>query len=413
MSRPRPDLATLGVVGTLHLVANIGYTFFVLTLSTILLGHGAPLSTAALLQVFGAVYGLRFLAAAVVDRVRCSGRGHYRGWLIRTQLLLVAAIVAVAPLDPVRQLPLVLAVTGLVLVVSAVHDSALAGLTVVRTAPLDRGLVNGVQVASASLSMLVGSSGALLLYARAGWTVTVLVLATVFVLPLAVLARMAEPQNRAPARVPSPVLGYFRHRRNRWWALVMLPLFGSGIWLAYAPQHAILLAAGWSLDGIAVATATATAAQTLAAVLVGAVVVRYGLAATCLGLATAAVPAVLAALPAALGRAGPPLAVLALVGITVVYGGVVTCVAAVSMQWARAETAATDYTIPLSVEMLCVGLVQSAGLALAGLHLAVPVLAAAGLAVVGLAVAPRWIRENLPASPRAVGDPVPAARVGP
>ncbi|WP_431914853.1 hypothetical protein [Nonomuraea jabiensis] len=105
----------------------------------------------------------RFLIGPVVDRY-----GDYRGRLIGTQPALFALVV----LDPVADLPAVLAVMAAVLVVSAFHDTAVNGLPVRLLAPDERGTANGIQTAAACLSILVGSGGALLPYTWAGWAVT-------------------------------------------------------------------------------------------------------------------------------------------------------------------------------------------------------------------------------------------------
>ncbi|TDC44718.1 hypothetical protein E1281_32900 [Actinomadura sp. KC345] len=61
-------------------------------------------------------------------------------------------------------------------------------------------------MASASASLLIGFSGALLLYSHAGWTVTLLALAAVYLIPLAVLTRIPEPPepDGPDAAAPGP-----------------------------------------------------------------------------------------------------------------------------------------------------------------------------------------------------------------
>jgi hypothetical protein len=151
----------LAVVGSLFLVADIGYSFLFAALATILLQRGVALETVGLINLLGTVYFARFLVGPLVDRFGSARLGHYRGWLISTQVVLVLAFCALSSLDPVGDLPAVLAVVAVVLVVSAVHDTALGGLSVRLLPPVERGTGNGVQAAAATASIFIGG-GALL-----------------------------------------------------------------------------------------------------------------------------------------------------------------------------------------------------------------------------------------------------------
>ncbi|MBB5781605.1 hypothetical protein [Nonomuraea jabiensis] len=188
----------------------------------------------------------RFLIGPVVDH----RYGDYRGRLIGTQ----PALFALAALDPVADLPAVLAVMAAVLVVSAFHDTAVNGLPVRLLAPDERGTANGIQTAAACLSILVGSGGALLLYTWPGWAVTPAAVAAVFCVPLAVPARFTEPGPWPAGDAVPPwrsLTGVFRSRRSAAWTLLVVPLSALGLYLATAVQSAMLPAAGWGTERIA------------------------------------------------------------------------------------------------------------------------------------------------------------------
>ncbi|MEU3602824.1 MFS transporter [Streptomyces sp. NPDC006798] len=268
------------------------------------------MGTVALVNLLGLVYAARFLAAPLVDRVRPSRAGRYRGVLISTQLALVAILLALAPLDPVADLPRVLVLTVLLMLVSMVHDTALAGFTVRLVPPGSYGTANGVQTAAASLSMLIGSGGALLLYARAGWTAALVCLALVYAVPLAVLSRVAEPAVRPAAPDTSAraagfgaLLDYLRRPRTRWWALAVIPAFAAGGWLVSGPQSAMLLDAGWQADRIALVQSVGYGVQTVAALVMGAALTRFGVRRCAPVLAVAGIVGTAALLPLALGHA--------------------------------------------------------------------------------------------------------------
>ncbi|WP_211302822.1 MFS transporter [Allonocardiopsis opalescens] len=387
------------VVGALYLVANIGYSFFFLTLGTILLGRGVPIGTVALVNLLGGIYFGRFLVAPAVDRFGSARFGHYRGWLVPTQLALVLALVALSAVDPVRRLPVLLVLIALVLVLSVLHDTALNGLAVLLLPPADRGVANGLQIAAASASMLIGSGGALLLYAHAGWSATLLALAAVFTLPPAVLARLTEPPRRPAEGGGAPwreLAAFFRRPRLAAWTLLVIPLYGIGEWAASAPQSAMLLAADWPMERIALVQSTAIAVQIAAALAAGAAITRYGRWRPALAIGLLGAAAVAGLLPLAAGNGAIVPTAVALVALSAAYGAKLTWISTVSMDLARRSSAATDYTVPMSVEGVCVTAVTSAALALAG-AVGFPwiVAAAVALALLGAAVAPAWARRHV------------------
>ncbi|WP_020673544.1 MFS transporter [Amycolatopsis nigrescens] len=401
----KPRRALLLVIGSLYLVSSVGFSFFFLTLGTILLGRGVPLGTVALLNLFGMIYFGRFLLGPVVDRFGSARFGHYRGWLILTQLALVLTLVGLAGVDPVADLPVLMVLVALVLALSVFHDLALNGLAVRLLRSSERGVANGIQVASGSASMLIGSGGALLVYAHAGWAATVLALAAVFVLPLAVLARLTEPAAARPEHRPAPwreLAGYFRRPRMAVWALLVIPVFSIGEWLATAPQSAMLLAADWPMDRIALVQLLAAAVQMVAALGTGAAITRYGRWRPALGIGALGVLTVAALFPLAAGSGQAVPTALVLVGVSIVYGAKLTVVSTVSMDLARESSAATDFTVPMSIEGICVTAVSSAGLGLAGAAgFSWLIGAAVALSFLGAVVGPLWIRRHgtLPAVP--------------
>ncbi|RZQ60112.1 MFS transporter [Amycolatopsis suaedae] len=384
MTRPQ----RMALVGALYLVSNIGYSFLFMTLGTILLGRGVPLGTVAAINLLGMVYFGRFLMAPVVDRT-----GHYRRWLIGTQLALVATLVTIAWLDPADDLAALLGLLVVVLVLSLFHDAAMNGLVVRILPESDHGSANGMQVASAAASILIGSSGALLLYSNAGWTVTLLALAAVYAVPLLVLRTVTEPAATGTvAEAPWRTLaGYFASTRRTLWALVIIPLFGAGAWLGTAGQPAMLLGAGWPMDRIAVVQSVGTTAQLLTALVAGAVLSRVGSSrfAAVAGASCAVATAGLLPLAAGDGSFWPTAA--AMVTMSAAYGAQLTWIATVSMGQARRSAAATDYTVPMSIEAVYVTVINSAGLwfaATAGFTWLLVV--ALGIAAAGAVVAPLW-----------------------
>ncbi|MDA3645322.1 MFS transporter [Saccharopolyspora indica] len=386
----------LAVVGALYLVSYIGYSFFYLALGAILLGRGVPLSTVALVNLLGVIYFGRVLIGPVIDRFCWPRLGHYRSWLILTQLALIAALVCLAPLDPVTDLSATLAIMAAVLVLSAFHDTAINGLAVRLLLPTDHGVANGIQIAASSGSILIGSGGALLLYAHTGWAMTTLALAAVFVIPLAVLAVLTEPPAEQPTHRAASwlaLVSFFQRPRMAMWALVVIPVFALSDWLVSSSQSAMLLAARWSLDEIALLQSAAITVQIAAAVGTGIAIHRFGKQRTVLVIGGLGIVAVTAMLPLAGGNGSLLPTVTAVVLLSIVFGAKMTWFATVSMSQARKSSGATDYTVPMSVEGIGVTVASSAGLGLAhAVGFGWLVGGAVVIAAAGTVIAATWAR---------------------
>jgi hypothetical protein len=395
MSRRRRFAA----IAALYLVADIGYSFLFGALNTILLQGGVRLDQLALINLLGLLYFGRFLVGPIVDRFRFARLGHYRGWLIVTQLVLVMVWLALVPLDPVRSLPAVLALTALALAVSAFHDTAMNGLAVRLLPPRDRGVGNGIQSGMASVSIVLGSGGALLLYSHAGWSVTIGVLAALFLVPFAVMMFVVEPVAERPVRNGTPfaeLVTLFRQRRIRTWTVFVVPMFALGLYVATAVQAPMMLAAHWSLDRIALVQGTLSGLVGLAAGFgAGTLVTRLGRRRSVIVTGAFSSFALVLSLPLSLGGSTVVLDAAAVLMVSVAYAGMAVCVYTVAMDLVRPASAATDFTLQISVLGVLRLAMSSAGLAVAGVvgfpHLiGASVLLAAG----GAWITARWLRDH-------------------
>jgi PAT family beta-lactamase induction signal transducer AmpG len=158
------------------------------------------LRTIGLFTLVGLPYTLKFLWAPIMDRFVPPWLGRRRGWMIVTQLALVAAIAAMALVDP-RQTPLLLA--GLVLVVAMTSASQDIVFDAYRTdvlKPPERGFGAAVSVTGYRIAMLVSGAGALILSTYLGWSETyVLIAALMFI---GVGATLLSPEPASPANIP-------------------------------------------------------------------------------------------------------------------------------------------------------------------------------------------------------------------
>jgi MFS transporter, PAT family, beta-lactamase induction signal transducer AmpG len=137
-----------------------------LTTSTLMLWMtdvGVDLTTVGLYALAGLPYTLKFLWAPFVDAWRVpvlSGLlGRRRGWLILTQLLLIAAIVMLGGLDPLQSPLLIAAAAVFVATISATQDIVIDAFRVESLGTDQQAAGVGGYVMAYRLALLVSSAG--------------------------------------------------------------------------------------------------------------------------------------------------------------------------------------------------------------------------------------------------------------
>jgi MFS family permease len=349
----------------------IPLAFFLYGLTAVLRKRGVSLEQIALIQLLGLAWVAKFAWAPLVDRYGWRRLGHYRGWLLVLQTLLVVAVLALVPLDAVQDLPLVVALVGAIALLSATLDIAVDATAVVLLTPAERGVGNGIQKAGGYFGLLVGGGGVLVVYDRLGWAGALVVLAALTALPVPLLLRHRE-REAAPAVarlvVSFQALGsFFRQPGAARWAFVVLPLYYLGIVTAYPLVTPMLVDAGWPLDRIgAVSLLGGGMVAMLAALASGVFLTALGRRRALVVFGVVQVAALAALFPLARGAASS-LSVLAAVGLlNVAYAAAGTAIYTINMDWSRARSAGTDYTVQDSFVHLWSQAAAAAGLGLAG-----------------------------------------------
>src|SRR5688572_12242790 len=97
--------ARYGLLAALYGSQFIPLAFFLFGLPAILRAQGTPLEQLGLLQLIALVWVVKFAWAPLVDRFGSRRLGHYRGWLLTTQTLIVLGVLALSPLRVAEDLP--------------------------------------------------------------------------------------------------------------------------------------------------------------------------------------------------------------------------------------------------------------------------------------------------------------------
>jgi predicted MFS family arabinose efflux permease len=388
------------LVAALYGSQFIPLAFFLYGLSAVLRERGVPLGRIGLIQLVALVWVVKFAWAPLVDRWGSRRFGHYRPWLIATQTLMVLALLALSQLDVVRNLPLVVLLMVGLAVASATQDIATDATAVRLLEPSERGVGNGIQKAGGFFGLMVGGGGGLLAYDRWGWAPAMVLLAALTAAPLPLLLAYRERRMTAASqrhRVSMRTLAGFFHQPGAVrWAFAVLPVYLAGIAVAYPLVTPMLVDYGWPLDTIgSVWIVGGGGVAMVAALIAGGLLSAIRRRSALVGLALAQVAAIATLLLTARSTGGALVGLAAVVLLSGASAAVGTAVYTINMDWSRADSAATDYTVQDSFVHLCTQVAGAAGLALAGILGYTTVLTVAViLGLGGVTVAARVFQEQ-------------------
>lgn len=199
-----PSAATLFFLGF-----GCGLPFLLVgyTLSIWLREAQYDLSAIGLISYATLFYVFKFLWAPLLDRyaVPVLGRlGRRRGWLVLSQALLVAALLAMAGTGPQVSISLFVALVGLVALAGATQDTVVDAYRI-EIAPLEaQAALAATYTLGYRLALIASGAGALYLADLAGWRVAYTLMAALMLLPLGAALMAREPETNAGVR---PSLG--------------------------------------------------------------------------------------------------------------------------------------------------------------------------------------------------------------
>jgi MFS transporter, PAT family, beta-lactamase induction signal transducer AmpG len=155
-----------------------------------------PAEIGAFVASFYLPWAFKWAAGPFVDVFRSRRFGHRRAWILFTQVMMAATLLALMAVP----LPQGLGIFTAILLVhnsfGAVQDVAIDSLAVNTLAEDERGLANGLMFAGASVGQAVGGSGVLFLIGTMGFQSSFVFVAGAI---LAVTIFVALPMREAPA----------------------------------------------------------------------------------------------------------------------------------------------------------------------------------------------------------------------
>lgn len=196
--------------------------------------ENVDLKTIGFFSLVGQAYVFKFLWSPMMDRYTPPFLGRRRGWLLVTQLALIAGIVAMGFMQPSRDLTLLAALAVLVAFCSASQDIVFDAWKTDVLPPEERGSGAAITVLGYRLAMLISGGLALWLADRyLGWQATYWLMALLMVPGLIATLLAREPE--APVREPHslrqavafPLKDFFQ-RNNAWLLITLIILYKLG-----------------------------------------------------------------------------------------------------------------------------------------------------------------------------------------
>jgi len=196
------------------------------TLQAWLTVTGVDLRTIGIVTLVGLPYTLKFLWSPLMDRFVPPWLGRRRGWMIATQLALIAGIAAMAVTGPADAIWALSVLAIAVAFLSASQDIAFDAYRAdVLLAP-ERGIGAGVSVIGYRIAMLISGAVALILSDHIGWQSTYLLMAGLMFIGVATTLFSPEPSSAItpPRTLSEAVWGPIREFFSRSPALGLLLL---------------------------------------------------------------------------------------------------------------------------------------------------------------------------------------------
>lgn len=217
---------------------------------------GANLDRIGWLYVLGMVWAINFLWAPLVDRFGSSRFGHYKGWIVIMQIMLVVSLTIASFYPAPEHLGILMFLFTLAGFFSSTQDIAADALAVRLFSTEERGMGNTVQAGGNLVGGMLGGGLSLIFYHWLGWQACLLSLTACVTLPFISLLSFHEPpkvtQENGTRAGYGTLLRFFLRPGMLHWICILLALRVVGM-AAYGMLGPILVDMGWSLERIGMA----------------------------------------------------------------------------------------------------------------------------------------------------------------
>jgi PAT family beta-lactamase induction signal transducer AmpG len=244
---------------------------------------GVDLTWIGMISLVQIPYTWKFLWAPFLDRFIPPFLGRRRGWLLMSQIALMASIVGLGYSDPIKNIVLMIVAAILVAFFSATQDIVIDAYRREDLSDEELGLGSSMYVYGYRLGMLLASGGGLILADLLSFP-QVYYLMSLCMLP-GILTTLMTPEPKVVAGSPQtmkqavvdPFVDYFS-RHSAIWILVFILLYKIGDTMASGITMPFYLETGFSKTEIGtVVKFFGTAATLIGALLGGVLLLKIGI----------------------------------------------------------------------------------------------------------------------------------------
>lgn len=240
--------------------------------------EGVNLTTIGFLALVGQPYVYKMLWAPLVDRYQPLPIGRRRSWILMTQLLIAAVLVAMAFANP-QSAPLTLAFLALVLAfLAATQDIAVDAYRTEILSEKERGIGAAMGMSGYRIAMVFSGGLALIIAQYVGFEATLLLMAFSMILNTLITLKSDEPVNYGYAPLSfkqACVLPFieFLQRKNAIALLLLVILYKVGdAFIGSLTVTFLLREVGYTLAEVGVMNKAVGLAGTLLGVFLGGLV---------------------------------------------------------------------------------------------------------------------------------------------
>ncbi|BAY29031.1 hypothetical protein NIES2107_08720 [Nostoc carneum NIES-2107] len=351
-------LAKLILLAALYTTQFIPTTFFIQTVPVFMRQQNMSLDAIGLLSFLILPSALKFLWSPFIDRYSLPKLGHYRGWIICFQLLLVLVTFGCGFIDIREHFNILIVCMFLAFLFSASQDIATDALAVNLLEPRERGLGNAIQAGGNVFGAIIGGGGVLILLDRIGWRYSLIIMSVVILLTLIPVILYKEQVSNKSQKSNffksyfQPFINFLSRPKALPWLFVILLYMGCEM-MSGTMLRPLFVDRGLSLSDIGLMLGIVSySVRIISALIAGFLITQLGRlrSLTLFGFA-ASMMTLLYIIPA-IGISSLPVLYAVSITVNAVQSMSYTALLSGMMDKCESATAATDYTLQVSVVYL-------------------------------------------------------------
>lgn len=346
------------LLATLYISQFIPTTFFIQALPVFMRQQKMSLDVIGFLGLLILPSGLKFLWSPFIDRYHLGKLGHYRGWIICFQLLLISTMLVTAFLDIQDNLNALLTGMFLASLFSSSQDIATDALAVNLLEPKERGLGNAIQSGGNIFGAIIGGGVMLILLDKFGWRYSLISMSLFMLLNLVPILIY---QEKSPPQLPNsdffrsyfqPFISFLSRPQTLPWLFIVL-IFMMGDSVTGLMIRPLLVDRGLSLPDIGwILGIVSYSARILSALMAGLVIFKLGRKKSLILFGLIAAFTTLLYIIPAIGVSSLLVLYTVCILVNSAQSMAYTALLSAMMDKCEKNTAATDYTIQVSVMFL-------------------------------------------------------------